>query len=73
MREVVADPEQAAAVGMRAREDIARVLSPRTTGAAMRKRLEQLARGDAQQGQESDQRPPDLLAQESPGQGQASE
>jgi glycosyltransferase involved in cell wall biosynthesis len=73
MREVVADPEQAVAIGIQAREDIARLLSPRTTGAAMRKRLEWLAQGDAPPGHRSDRCLPDLLAQESPGQGQASE
>jgi hypothetical protein len=36
-------PEEAAAIGARARADIARELSPRATGAAMRRRLEKLA------------------------------
>jgi glycosyltransferase involved in cell wall biosynthesis len=63
MREVVADPGKAVAIGMRAREDIARMLSPQTTGAAMRKRLEWLAQGDAQPGHRSDRWPPDLLAE----------
>src|SRR5262249_20092370 len=67
MREVVADTQKAARVATRARKDIARLLSARTTGAAMRKRLEQLARGDAQQGRERDQRPPSNRTQQSPG------
>jgi glycosyltransferase involved in cell wall biosynthesis len=46
MREVVADPQKTVAVAMQARDDVARLLSARTTGAAMRKRLEQLAQGD---------------------------
>jgi glycosyltransferase involved in cell wall biosynthesis len=46
IREVVADPQRAVLVGARARDDVARLLSARTTGAAMRKRLERLARGD---------------------------
>jgi glycosyltransferase involved in cell wall biosynthesis len=70
MREVIADPEKAAAVAMRAREDMARLLSPATTGAAMRRRLEQLAQGDDRQLQESDRRPPDRLARTSPKQGE---
>ncbi len=43
MRWVYGDPEQAARIGARAREDIARTLSPEATGAAMRWRLEELA------------------------------
>ncbi len=43
MRRVYEHPEEAAAVGTRAREDIARELSPQATGAAMRRRLEELA------------------------------
>jgi hypothetical protein len=43
MRRVVERPEEAAAIGVRAREDIARELSPQTTGEAMRRRLEELA------------------------------
>ncbi|MGH2867359.1 MAG: glycosyltransferase [Solirubrobacteraceae bacterium] len=43
MRRVYADPEGAARVGARAREDIARRLSPEATGAQLRRRLEQLA------------------------------
>ncbi|HEY2282783.1 MAG TPA: glycosyltransferase [Solirubrobacteraceae bacterium] len=43
MRRVVERPEEAAALGARAREDIARELSPRATGEAMRRRLEELA------------------------------
>jgi glycosyltransferase involved in cell wall biosynthesis len=46
IREVVADPQRAVLVGARARDDVARLLSARTTGAAMRKRLERLAGGD---------------------------
>ncbi|HEY2536886.1 MAG TPA: glycosyltransferase [Solirubrobacteraceae bacterium] len=43
MRRVVERPEEAAAIGARAREDVLRELSPRATGAAMRGRLEELA------------------------------
>jgi glycosyltransferase involved in cell wall biosynthesis len=43
MRQVYEDPERARALGARAREDIVRTLSPQTTGAAMRARLEELA------------------------------
>jgi glycosyltransferase involved in cell wall biosynthesis len=43
MRRVVEHPEEAAAIGARARADIARELSPRATGAAMRRRLEELS------------------------------
>jgi glycosyltransferase involved in cell wall biosynthesis len=43
MRHVVADPAGAAAVGAQARADIVRTLSPATTGAAMRERLQALA------------------------------
>jgi glycosyltransferase involved in cell wall biosynthesis len=42
MRRVVERPEEAAAIGARAREDIARELSAQTTGKAMRRRLEEL-------------------------------
>jgi glycosyltransferase involved in cell wall biosynthesis len=42
MRRVVERPEEAAALGERARADIARELSPRATGEAMRGRLAQL-------------------------------
>lgn len=42
MRRVVERPEEAAAIGARAREDIARELSTRATGEAMRRRLEEL-------------------------------
>jgi glycosyltransferase involved in cell wall biosynthesis len=46
MRRVVERPEEAAALGARAREDVARELSARATGEAMRRRLEELdARG----------------------------
>jgi hypothetical protein len=41
MRRVYSDPEHAARVGARAREDVTRELSPAATGAAMRRRLEQ--------------------------------
>jgi len=44
MRRVVARPEEAAALGARAAQDIARELSPQATGAAMRARLEALQR-----------------------------
>jgi glycosyltransferase involved in cell wall biosynthesis len=43
MRRVVQRPEEAAAIGARAREDIAQELSAQATGAAMRRRLEELA------------------------------
>lgn len=42
MRRVYEDPEGAARVGARAAEDVARALSPETTGAAMRARLKEL-------------------------------
>jgi hypothetical protein len=45
MRRVVERPEEAAAIGARAREDIARMLSPQVTGEAMRRRLEELDDG----------------------------
>jgi Glycosyl transferases group 1 len=45
MRRVYEDPDGAARVGVQAREDIARVLSPETTGAAMRARLKELYPG----------------------------
>lgn len=45
MREVHEDPQRAARAGARAREDVARMLSPESTGAAMRARLEQLRDG----------------------------
>jgi glycosyltransferase involved in cell wall biosynthesis len=44
MREVLADPEHAAAIGTRACADVAQRLSGEATGAAMRARLEQLSR-----------------------------
>jgi glycosyltransferase involved in cell wall biosynthesis len=40
MRRVVERPAEATAIGQRAREDVARELSPQTTGAAMRRRLD---------------------------------
>ena len=43
MRRVLERPEEAAAIGARAREDVVRELSPQATGAAMRRRLEELA------------------------------
>jgi len=43
MRRVHGDRDQAARIGARAREDIARLLSPQATGAAMRRRLEELS------------------------------
>jgi hypothetical protein len=43
MRRIYEDPAQAARLGAQARQDIARNLSPEAAGAAMRKRLEQLA------------------------------
>ena len=45
MRRVVERPEEAGAIGARAREDIARELSPRATGEAMRRRLEEIEGG----------------------------
>ncbi|HEX3517713.1 MAG TPA: glycosyltransferase [Solirubrobacteraceae bacterium] len=42
MRRVYENPQEAANVGARAREDIARRLSPAATGAAMRRRLERI-------------------------------
>ena len=42
MRRVVEHPEQAAAVGARAREDVLRALSPQARGEAMRRRLDEL-------------------------------
>jgi glycosyltransferase involved in cell wall biosynthesis len=50
MREVYSDREEGARRGVRAAEDIARTLSPEATGAAMRARLQQLARGDVTNG-----------------------
>jgi glycosyltransferase involved in cell wall biosynthesis len=47
MRSVYEDRERAAKLGARAREDIARTLSPQATGAAMRRRLEQLSGGSS--------------------------
>jgi Glycosyl transferases group 1 len=44
MRRVYGDPVEAARLGAQARQDIARALSPETTGAAMRRRLEDLSR-----------------------------
>jgi glycosyltransferase involved in cell wall biosynthesis len=43
MRRVYGEPEEAARIGERAREDIARTLSPQVAGTAMRRRLEELA------------------------------
>jgi glycosyltransferase involved in cell wall biosynthesis len=48
MRRVVERPEEAGAIGARAREDIARELSPQATGEAMRRRLEELDGGAAE-------------------------
>jgi glycosyltransferase involved in cell wall biosynthesis len=39
MRRVVAEPDEAARIGARAAQDVARTLSPQATGAAMRARL----------------------------------
>lgn len=44
IRRVFDDPAHASRIGERAREDIARKLSPETTGAAMRARLQELAK-----------------------------
>jgi glycosyltransferase involved in cell wall biosynthesis len=46
MRHVVERPNEAADIGARAREDIARMLSPEATGAVMRRRLEALMTKD---------------------------
>ena len=46
MRQVYDDPAAGAALGARAREDIARTLSVNATGAAMRGRLKQLVADD---------------------------
>lgn len=43
MQRVYEHPEEAAAIGARAREDIAEQLSAQTTGAAMRRRLQELS------------------------------
>jgi glycosyltransferase involved in cell wall biosynthesis len=43
MRRVYGDPVEAARLGAQARRDIARALSPEATGAAMRRRLEELS------------------------------
>ena len=43
IRHVYDDPRAAAQMGARAREDIARTLSPEATGSAMRRRLHELA------------------------------
>lgn len=45
MARVVERPREAAAIGEQAREDVARELSPETTGAAMRRRLEEVGPG----------------------------
>ena len=45
MRGVYDDPREARRLGTRAAEDIARSLSPETTGAAMRRRLQELSGG----------------------------
>jgi glycosyltransferase involved in cell wall biosynthesis len=45
MRRVYANPQETARIGAKARADIARELSPRATGAAMRTRLEELEAG----------------------------
>jgi glycosyltransferase involved in cell wall biosynthesis len=43
IRRVYGNPQEAARIGARAREDVARTLSPQATGAAMRRRLQELA------------------------------
>jgi glycosyltransferase involved in cell wall biosynthesis len=45
MRMVLSDPQEAKRLGARAAQDIAAKLSPQATGAAMRRRLEELAGG----------------------------
>ncbi len=51
MRRVYSEPEQAARIAQRAREDVARTLSLQATGTAMRRRLEEIsaARGSRSQ------------------------
>ena len=48
MRRVVERPDEAAALGAQARQDVARELSPQATGAAMRRRLEHRDGGGGQ-------------------------
>ena len=43
IRRVYGNPQEAARIGIRAREDVARTLSPQATGASMRRRLQELA------------------------------
>jgi glycosyltransferase involved in cell wall biosynthesis len=50
MRHVYTNPQEAQRIGARAAQDVAGTLSPRATGAAMRRRLQQLARSGAQAG-----------------------
>jgi hypothetical protein len=49
MRRVCGEPEEARRIGERARADIARALGPGTTGAAMRRRLEEIRAHDGAQ------------------------
>jgi glycosyltransferase involved in cell wall biosynthesis len=58
MREVYEDRERAAQIGARARGDIAQLLSPERTGAAMRSRLLQLADQRAERAGAADARTP---------------
>lgn len=51
MRRVYDEPDEAARRASRARQDIARTLSPEATGAAMRRRLEELSGVSASRGQ----------------------
>jgi hypothetical protein len=46
MRHVYGHPEEAQRLGTRAAQDVARTLSPEATGAAMRRRLEELGRAE---------------------------
>jgi glycosyltransferase involved in cell wall biosynthesis len=50
MRHVYTNPQEAQRIGARAAQDVASTLSPQATGAAMRRRLQQLARSGAQAG-----------------------
>jgi len=59
MRRVHDHPEEAARRGARAAEDIARTLSPQATGAAMRRRLQELAGGASTNG-----KPQEIIAGE---------
>jgi hypothetical protein len=53
MRRVYEQPAQAARLAARGAEDVARMLSPQATGAAMRRRLVELAGGEGANGMRS--------------------